>query len=178
MIVKAIPREDVAEGFGDTFCAMYGARHRQMPKPCLMWEDLYDRVGGIGFRAVLDGHVAGQLIYMPKTAARRICLPICPTREAEDATLIVACLLVFRESRRQGVASALIRSLIEFAHAHDYHRIEANVSLKPPGDAELEHISYLPFKSAGFLIDEASITHGEECGPYYAGNRMYYRIVI
>ena len=177
MIVIAIPREDVAEGLGDTFCAMYGARHRQIPKPCLMWEDLYDQVGGIGFRAVLDGHVAGQLIYMPKTAARRICLPICPTREAEATTFLVACLLVFREFRRQGVASALVRSLIEFAQAHDYHRIEANVSLELPSDADLEHISYLPFKLAGFVIDETSIVHGDECGPYYVGNRMCYYTV-
>lgn len=134
-----------------------------------MWEALYDQVGGIGFRAVIDGRVAGQLIYMPKTAARRICLPICQTREAEDTTLIVACLLVFRDFRRQGVASALIRSLIEFAEARNYHRIEANVSLEMPRDADLEHISYLPFKSVGFLIDETSIVHGDECGQYYAG---------
>lgn len=33
MKVIAIPREDVTEGLGDTFCAMYGARHRQIPKP-------------------------------------------------------------------------------------------------------------------------------------------------
>jgi len=175
MQMNPITREEITEGFGPgTPCAMYGTRHRLFPHVCHMWEELHDRVGCIGFRAAKDGEFAGQIIFLPKPAARRICLPICPTREQEATTLVIACLFVEAEARRQGVATALVRAVMDFARAHGYHRIEANVSLDLPGDKEFERISYLPFRSAGFLIDDTSIIHGNDAGPYYAGNRMCY----
>jgi len=154
MKIQPITREIILNGVGKWVpCYMYGIRQRSYQ--CDMWVEIFDEVGGIGFTPFLDNNPAGQMIFLPKKYARRISLPTCQTNEDLDKTIVIGCLFIFPEFINRGIASALIKELIEFCKKNGYTRIEAPIDPRSPDKAGL-NISFYPFRKFGFLIDDTS----------------------
>jgi len=154
MGIRPITKEIILDGIGKWVpCCMYGIRKRSYQ--CNMWVEIFDKVGGIGFNAFVNEKVAGQMIFIPKKYARRIGLPTCLTNEDIEKTIVIGCLFVFPEFANQGLASAMIKELLDFCQKHSFNRIEAIVDLRLPSESGL-NISFYPFRKFGFIIDETS----------------------
>lgn len=161
-MIHAITRQQILEGMGEhpfqvgrwIPCNMFGIKKRKFK--CNMWLEIFDEVGGIGFIPYEDDKRVGQMIFLPKKYARRIGLSTSQTNENLEKTMIIGCLFVLREYGNRGIASAMIKELINFCTEHGYTRIEAPVDPKPPDEAGI-NISFYPFRKFGFIIDEASM---------------------
>jgi len=151
--VRAITGKIILEGVGVWVpCYMFGVEKRGYK--CNMWLEIFDEVGGIGFIPYVDDKPVGQMVFLPKKYARKIGLPTSQTDENMDATMVIGCLFVFAEHQNKGIASAMIKALIDFCKDHGYNRVEAPVDLRPPPEAGL-NISFFPFRKFGFIIDES-----------------------
>jgi len=155
MEIRPITREIILNGVGKWVpCCMYGIHQRSYQ--CDMWVEIFNEVGGIGFTPFVDDKPAGQIIFLPKKYARRIGFSTCQTNENLDKTMVIGCLFAFfPEYTNRGVASALIKELIEFCKKNGYTRIEAPIDSRSPDKTGL-NISFYPFRKFGFTIDETS----------------------
>lgn len=131
---------------------MFGVEKRGFQ--CNMWLEIFDEVGGIGFVPWKDDKPVGQMIFLPKKYARRIGFSTCQTNEDLKKTMVIGCLLVHTEHQNKGIASAMIKELIDFCKDHGYNRIEAPVDPRPPDEAGMS-ISFFPFRKFGFILDES-----------------------
>lgn len=153
-MISPITREEVLEGLGESYyCCMFGIRNRTYR--CEMWAEILDAVGGVGYLAREEGKVAGQMIFVPKQFARRLCLPTSPVNENMERTMVIGCLYVLPECRNRGIASGMLRRLVGFCREHGYTRIEACVDTRPPDELKRFDLSFSPFRKFGFLVDDA-----------------------
>ena len=150
-MIRPITREQVLEGVGsDYFCCMFGINRRSYR--CDMWRVIYDQAGGIGFLAREGKDIVGQMIFLPKKYARKIGLPTSPENRELEKTMVIGCLYVLKEFSNRGIASEMIRRLIEFCRTRGYTRIEACVDPRPPHESGMG-TSFFPFRKFGFLLD-------------------------
>lgn len=155
-MIRPVTRQLILEGTGDwTPCYMFGVRERFKWFRCDMWLEIIDEVGGVGYVPYVDGKRVGQMFFLPKVYARRIGLPTCRTNHDLEKTMVIGCLMVFREYMNRGLASAMVRSLIGFCREHGYTRIEACVDPRSPEEAGIG-TSFFPFRKFGFVVDETS----------------------
>jgi len=68
--------------------------------------------------------------------------------------MVISCLLIHTEHQNKGIASAMIKELMDFCKDHGYNRIEAPVDPRPPNEAGI-NISFFPFRKFGFILDES-----------------------
>ena len=175
MLMDCLPitKTIVLKGMGcPMYCYMYGTEGRQYQSP--MWADLAERFGCIGY--VRTGASGGKdhILFMPKTAARKVGLPTCSSNDRLDVTLVITCLYVCAEERRKGVASFFLDKTMTFCRAHGFTRIEANVGLQMPGKQTIEKLSIAPFTKKGFSVDACSLKHGPDAGAFFEGNVMVF----
>ena len=158
--IRPITKRLIVEGGGkwsppwSEICCMFGIKKRKFQ--CNMWLEIFDEAGGIGFTSWEDSEPAGQVIFLPKKYARKIGLSTCRANENLERTIVIGCLYVHNEHRNRGIASAMIKELINFCNDHKYDRIEAPVDLRPPDKEFISSISFYPFRKFGFNVDEAS----------------------
>lgn len=166
-MIRPITRDEILNGLGqDYYCYMFGANLHEYK--CDMWMTIFDEVGGIGFLA-RDGHkIVGQMIFIPKKHARRIAIPTSPENEGIDTTMVIGCLYVLKEFGGRGIASAMIRMLLEFCRNRGYRRVEACVHPGTPEEAEMS-TSFYPFRKFGFILDDS-----REGWEFRAETRMCY----
>jgi len=150
--ITHITRDEILNGYG-YFCCMSGIRERKLQ--CDMWSTIYDDVGGIGLLARSGDKLCGQLIYMPKHFARRICMPIGKDLGDMETTMAILCVKVEDHVKNQGIASSLIDAAIRFCKQKGYRRIEAYVDPLPPLMAEDWVPSFSAFKKYGFTVDDS-----------------------
>ncbi len=154
-MIERISRKQIAHGLEKPIpCCMFDVKNRAFK--CSMWLDIYDEVGEIGFLAFEENNLIGQLIFLPKKYANKICIPTCKSSERFDTTIIIGCLLILKNYRNKNIATLMINHLIDFCNDNSYNRLEVGVSLKPSGNKSFENISFLPFKKFGFIIDQNS----------------------
>lgn len=151
--IRHITRDEVQRE--EYFCNMSGMKGRK--RQCAMWSILFDHAGSIGFVARSGDAPVAQLIYMPKHFARRLGFPRGQHAEDLDATMVIACVNVHPEFRRQGIASAMVRAAVDFCRQHGYKRVEAYVDPRPPGEAEDWIPSFSAFRKLGFAIEGSEI---------------------
>jgi GNAT superfamily N-acetyltransferase len=77
-----------------------------------------------GLLAYLDGQVVGWCSLSPRDDFQR--LQRSPTLKPVDSALVwsIVCFFVLRQFRRRGVATALLRAAVEFAHQHGAEAVE------------------------------------------------------
>lgn len=144
-------RHEIINGLGHPyFCSMFGITKRMYK--CNMWLEIFDKVGGIGFLAYADKKPVAQMIFVPKNFARKICLPTRQCNVNLETTIVIGCLFTIQEYSNKGIASTMIRSLINFCKKHGYSAIESCVDPRPPDQAKI-NTSYFPFRKFGFIID-------------------------
>jgi GNAT superfamily N-acetyltransferase len=147
--VRHITRDQIQRE--DYFCSMSGTKGRKCQ--CAMWLTIFDHVGSIGLVARAGDSPVGQLIYMPKHFARRLGFPRGERAEDMEATMVIACVNVHRQFRRQGIASTMVREAVDFCRQQGYKRVEAYVDPRPPGEAEDWIPSFSAFGKFGFAIE-------------------------
>lgn len=151
-MIKAITRDEILHGLAEPYyCCMFGITKRAYH--CDMWSTIFDKVGGIGYLARLDGKIVGQLIFLPKNYARRIGLPSSPDDTDLQRTLVVACLYVLKDYGNRGIGSSMIERTIDFCHKHGFTRLEACVDPRPPDQSGMS-TSFYPFRKFGFVVDD------------------------
>ena len=152
-MIQAIARDEILNGLGqDYYCCMFGTNRRDYK--CDMWRSIFDEAGGIGFLARDGDKIVGQMIFIPKKHARRIAIPTSPENRDIDGTMVIGCLYVAQEHGGKGIASEMIRMLIDFCRNHGYRRIEARVHPGSPQEAGMA-TSFYPFRKFGFVIDDS-----------------------
>ena len=157
-MIQKITRDMILNGLGRPVpCCMFDITNRIFQ--CDMWSQVFDEVGCIGYAAYEEDKPAGQLIFLPKKYARRIGLSTCRTNERLDTTILVGCLAIFNEYRNKGLASMMIREVINFCESAGFNRIEVGVCNKPAGNKWVEQISFFPFRKFGFVLDETARAH-------------------
>ena len=154
-MTERISRKQIADGLEKPVaCCMFDVKNRVFK--CNMWLDIYDEVSEIGFLAYEENNLIGQLIFLPKKYAKKICIPTCKASKRFETTIVIGCLLIIKDYRNKGIATLMIKQLIDFCNDNGYSRIEVGISLKPSGNKPFEKISFLPFKKFGFIIDQNS----------------------
>ena len=157
-MIKEISRDIILNGLGQPVaCCMFDTANRAFQSD--MWPRIYDEVGSIGYLAYQEDELVGQLIFLPKKYARKIGLSTCKTNERLDTTLLIACLFIHSDQRNKGLASTMIKQVINFCKSNGLNRIEVGACTKPAGKEWVEPISFLPFKKYGFIIDKKARAH-------------------
>lgn len=152
-MIHPISRDEILEGLGqDYYCYMFGINSKAYR--CNMWRDIFDEVGGIGFLARDEKKIVGQMIFVPKKHARKIALPTSAENKTLEKTMVIGCLYVLKEYGNRGIASQMIRGLIDFCRSRGYARIEACVDPRPPQEAGM-NTSFYPFRKFGFALDDS-----------------------
>jgi len=151
-MISPITREEILDGFGVFYhCCMFGINKAAFR--CDMWREIFDEVGGIGFLAREKGEIVGQMIFLPKRYARRICLATSSRNRAVDTTIVIGCLYVIREYANRGIASTMIARLLEFCRGRGFTGIEACVDPRPADESGL-NTSFYPFRKFGFVLGD------------------------
>ena len=152
-MIQPVTRDEILNGLGqDYYCYMFGLNQHEYK--CDMWLQVFDEVGAIGFLARDGAKIVGQMIFIAKKYARRIAIPRSSENADIDTTMVIGCLYVLKEYGNRGIASQMIRMLIEFCRDHGYLRIEACVHLGSPGEAGI-NTSYAPFRKFGFVMEDS-----------------------
>jgi GNAT superfamily N-acetyltransferase len=137
---------------------MFGTRTPRQHLGGAMWETIYETVGSIGLlaRSTADadngqGEIVGQMIYMPKPYAQRICMPRGACLDNQETTMVVCCLKA--DIKNQGIASAMIREAIAFCRSRKFTRMEAFVDPRSPDETARWVPSYYPYRKYGFQLE-------------------------
>lgn len=152
-MIKNITRDEILNGIGhQVACCMFDVINRKYQ--CNMWPKIFDEISSIGYLSYEDDKPTGQMIFLPKKYARKIGLTTCRTNERLDTTLLIGCLLISKDHRNKGLATEMIKEVINFCKSNSYNRIEVGACNMPSGKEAFESISFLPFRKFGFVIDE------------------------
>ncbi|MDD5127765.1 MAG: GNAT family N-acetyltransferase [Dehalococcoidales bacterium] len=110
--------------------------------------ELTERFGTMALLALEDHEVAGFIIFIPKTIARRLGFYTLPGDKDLDRTMVATCLHVAQSKRGQGIAVKLIEGAKKWATSKGYTSMEAIGE----GFAQYGWHASAPFLSAGFRI--------------------------
>jgi len=152
-MIQPITQNEILKGLGQYYyCCMFGTDLHEYK--CNMWSSIYDEVGSIGFLVRDRKKIIGQMIFLPKRYARHIALPTSPQNDNIHKTMVIGCLYVLKEFSGKGLASRMIKKLIDFCKKSGYQRIEACVHPGTPEEAGID-TSFFPFRKFGFILDES-----------------------
>jgi GNAT superfamily N-acetyltransferase len=109
--------------------------------------------GTFGFLATQNDAVLAFITFFPKAIARRIGYYTSTSDEHLDKTLIVGCLFVPKQLRGKGLATRLIRAVVDHAKENGYSKIEVTTIPKELGHG-WEWWAKYPFEKLGFEMEQ------------------------
>jgi GNAT superfamily N-acetyltransferase len=110
-------------------------------------------IGTFGFLATQNDAVLAFITFFPKTIARRIGYYTSTSDEGLDKTLTVGCLFVPKQLRGKGLATKLIRAVIDYARENGYSKIEVTAIPKELNYG-WEWWAKYPFEKLGFQMEQ------------------------
>ena len=122
------------------------------------WRNVAGRLGTIGFNAERESGVEdgkffhlGHVVFYPKTDARRLCYPTCPTNKDLDKTLYLHCTFGSPDEEGRLYVGKLMDEVKAFARERGIRRIEACNAGSP-----VIHANHSVLESFGFAVDPST----------------------
>jgi GNAT superfamily N-acetyltransferase len=179
LLIKAVTQDDLS-GTGNpspAYCTELQFGPEGNPETVGLLAGWIGRYGCCMLGAYIGGQAAGFVTFAPREEVWKLGYfeaghePPQPGEAAE--VLTVLCLHVYPGVRRQGVATALITELVEYARDHAYRQIVAYAGMRSMKSVGQSAGNRYPYERSGFTLDRVLVQPGEPRYPHDTSSRQY-----
>lgn len=178
IFIRAVNQDDLS-GHGNpspAYCTELQFGSHGNPETIGLLAGWTGRYGCCMLGAYIRGQAAGFITFAPREELWRLgwfeSLHEPPEPGEEQQVLTVLCLHVYPGARQRGVATSLLRELVDYARDHHYQKIIAYTGFRPMLTIGQSAGNRFPYERVGFKA-ESLIAPGAARSPDDSGSRQY-----